>query len=89
MLFEVELKGFDKKSNETRNVDVPDNETPEEEMFKTEEAAKWSLLNSIWHYGQNDFQPKSNQRSLMVGDVIRAYGRRFRINNFGFSEIKS
>lgn len=101
MLVEVELRAFDDSPNADkpgfklgylneglRYVNVPNNEVPDENKFHNEESAKWSLLNSVWHWGQNDFQPKSDTRSLMAGDVVRVYGRRFKIDMFGFSEIK-
>jgi len=98
MLIDVELRAWDdnpktKKHNlgflneGIRYVDVPEHKIPGEHMCHNNKEALHSLLDWVWHYGQNDFQPKE-QRSLMVGDVICVYGYRFKIDDFGFSEIK-
>lgn len=99
MLVEVELRAFDDNPKAVRAglgylnaglryINVPNKEVPNENMFHNEESAMYSLLNSIWHWGQNDFQPKTTTRSLMAGDVIRIYNRRFKIDMVGFSELK-
>lgn len=77
MKYEVELHAFD-GNGELRIVDVPQNEVVSNED---------ELLDVIFKYGQNDFQPK-NQRSVSVEDVIRLNDKRFRVDDFGFSEIK-
>ena len=43
-------------------------------------------LDHIFYYGQNDFQPVMNQRSVSVGDIIRLEGKRYRIDAVGFTE---
>lgn len=46
------------------------------------------ILNLIFVNGQNDFQPQMVP-SLSVGDTITLQDNRvFRINNFGFEEVK-
>ena len=45
------------------------------------------LLEQIFYYGQNDFQPSKRHRSVSVGDVIRIFGNLYRVDDFGFSEI--
>ena len=99
MLVEVELRAFDHRADEIKNkynvgyanegiryVDLPDENVVREEMFLNSEDAKSYMLEWVWHYGQNDFQPKQ-QRSLMVGDVVRLYDRRYKVDDIGFEEI--
>ena len=99
MLVEVEMRAWDDhpraqekglgfENEGVRMVNVPDDNVVSEEKFNKDADAQMYLLEWVWHYGQNDFQPSSTQRSLMVGDVVRLYGRRFKVDNFGFSEVK-
>jgi hypothetical protein len=44
-------------------------------------------LDHIFYYGQNDFQPVANDRSVSVGDIIRLEGKRYRVDAVGFTEI--
>jgi len=44
-------------------------------------------LDHIFYYGQNDFQPVANHRSVSVGDIIRLEGKRYRVDAVGFTEI--
>jgi len=96
MLVEVEMRAWDDhpRADEKglgyvneglRYVDIPDKDVVPEQRFNDD--TMYIMLNSVWHYGQNDFQPSTRQRSLMVGDIVRLYGRRFKIDNFGFSEV--
>ena len=71
-----------------RYVEIPEKDVFSKKAFDRELSIRYMMLNSVWYYGQNDFQPSSTQRSLMVGDVVRLYGRRFKVDNFGFSEVK-
>lgn len=101
MLVEVELRGFDHHLKEIkehhkvgfeyegiREVYVPDDENVVEKSdFLVDKECRNYVLELVWKYGQNDFQPKQ-QRSLMVGDIVRLYNRRFRVENEGFSEVK-
>ena len=45
-------------------------------------------LDTVWHYGQNDFQPQPGLRSVSCGDVIRWHGRRFMVVSAGFKMIE-
>jgi len=50
----------------------------------------WSeteLLGHIFHYGQNDFQPRAGKPSLSVGDVIRIDSGDFEILPVGFKKL--
>jgi len=60
-----------------REVDVPEAELDGELL---------NDLGRIWHWGQNDFQPKENY-SLSVGDVIRYEGERYLICSMGFRRL--
>ena len=98
MLVEVEMRAWDNHPRADENnlgylneglryVKLPNKDVFSKKHFNSSLSIRYMMLNAVWHYGQNDFQPKSHQRSLMVGDVVRLYGRRFKIDNFGFSEI--
>lgn len=45
-----------------------------------------SLLDAIYYYGQNDFQPK-NCPSLSVADVIEVDDDKYLICSFGFRKL--
>lgn len=70
MKFEVEMLAFE--GGKIREVEVPDDDE--------------RLLNLVFHYGQNDFQPLPIC-SVSVGDVIRLGNRKFRVDSLGFSEV--
>ena len=44
------------------------------------------ILNSVFHFGQNDFQPKDSP-SVSVGDVIEVGNEKHIVKNFGFEKI--
>ena len=87
MTIKVELKGMLDRG-EVREVELPDNFVVSEQDFMDDAIARKYMLMAIWHYGQNDFQPK-NYRSLVMGDVILLYGRKFEVDMFGFKEYKN
>lgn len=64
-----------------------------EGLGQTTESPLWTdlttdeKLDHIFYYGQNDFQPATNRRSVSVGDIIRLEGRRYRVDAVGFNEI--
>lgn len=72
-VFEVEMRAF--RNGEIREVEV---ENPADDID--------SLLEQIFKYGQNDFQPKAFP-SVSMGDVIRIDGTRYRVGMFGFEEV--
>jgi hypothetical protein len=53
-------------------------------------TTKWDsdpeLLNAIFMYGQNDFQPRPFP-SVSVGDVIRLPNAKYRVESFGFNRV--
>jgi len=61
MIFTVYLTAFRSK-DETRDVEVPDD--------RMEGLDDFDLLDRIFHYGQNDFQPQKCP-SVSVGDIIK------------------
>lgn len=63
-------------SIKVREVDVPDNLL----------TGKFPDLDRIFHFGQNDFQPK-DFCSVSVGDVIEFQGKLFVVRPTGFGEI--
>ena len=75
--FEVEMHAF--MDGKIRTVDVPDDEYIEKTSID-------GALNSIYHFGQNEVQPKQ-MCSVSVKDVIRYKGKRYRVAVTGFDEI--
>lgn len=44
------------------------------------------ILNLVFLYGQNEFQPIKNKRSVSVGDVIIIdENRKYQVDQFGFT----
>jgi hypothetical protein len=84
---EVEMQAFG--GGRIRTVVIP----VAEGAGQTTESPFWrdlttdQKLDHISYYGQNDFQPVMNQRSVSVGDVIRLEGKRYCIDAVGFTEV--
>ncbi len=76
MVFQVELHAF--LEGKVRTVVVSD----EELIGVTEDE----VLERVFHYGQNDFQPQ-RLPSVSVGDVIFYKGKRFRVVVGGFEKL--
>jgi len=79
MKFEVEMWAF--REGEIREVQVPNRQYEE---AKEHEGA---VLDLIYTYGQNDFQPHPTLPSVSVGDVIRLNGKKYRVRNIGFDIV--
>ena len=84
---EVEMQAFG--GGEIRTVVIP----VAEGVGQTTTSPFWrdlatdQKLDHIFYYGQNDFQPVANHRSVSVGDIIRLEGRGYRVDTVGFAEI--
>ena len=78
--FEVEMLAFG--GGAIRIVDVPVTEL----VTPFGEADQDYILEQIFKYGQNDFQPRKFP-SVSVGDVIRFKGKRFEVSFLGFKEL--
>lgn len=76
MIFQVEMLAFG-NWGEIREVEVPDNLVTD----NTDE-----MLENVFHYGQNDFQPQQHP-SVSMGDVIRLDGQKFLVCDFGFRPL--
>lgn len=76
MKIEVEMLAFG--NGAIREVDIPDKET--------EGKSQEEILDLVFYYGQNDFQPKQIQ-SVSCGDVVRLNDKRFRVATVGFEEV--
>lgn len=83
-VFMLALKG---NINNIREVEVPIQEVAQQDLN--------SVLEAIFKYGQNDFQPK-DIRSVSVGDVIELVtptseykGVYYAVGGLGFVKIKS
>ena len=59
-----------------REVEIPDVEIPNQD----------ALLDQVFYYGQNDFQPRQLP-SVSVGDVIYLNDKKFLIKGTGFKEL--
>lgn len=81
MIVEVEMVAFEPvgKTFGIREVEIPDEEACR--------ASQDKLFELVFHYGQNDVQPKRTP-SVSVGDVIRLDKRRFLVASTGFRELK-
>lgn len=84
MIFKVRMLAFG-DPGDVREVDVPD----EEISRKTTKTSTQSfMLELIFKYGQNDFQPKK-MPSVSMGDVIEYDGKLFVVCALGFNELKA
>ena len=63
-----------------RNVKVP--------TEKLKDLEKHLILELVFHYGQNDFQPQDHP-SVSVGDIILYNEERWMVAGFGFKQITS
>ena len=81
----MKIEGFTDEEIDYRYVEVPGRvmKLNADEENITEE----DILNLIFHWGQNDFQPKKSP-SLSVGDIINFLGKKYRVEPIGFKEIK-
>jgi hypothetical protein len=72
MIIPVHMLAYaqDKNSVKIRNVEIPDKEY---EFAKAESVM--NVLELVFKYGQNDFQPQNmqNMPSVSVGDVVGCY----------------
>lgn len=75
----IQVQQFRFNDGQYRNVEVPTSEITSD---------VFSVLDLVFHYGQNMFQPQ-NAPSVSVGDVINYDRRYFIVAGFGFTEIKS
>lgn len=81
MKFEVELNFF--MPGTIRVVTVPREQI--REALKQNRISE--VLDQIWKYGQNDFQPQELP-SVSMGDVIRFKDERFMVMSLGFKKLK-
>lgn len=63
------------QNNKIRNIEIPDDEVSEDEM---------ELLERVFYYGQNDFQPVKNTYSLSVGDIVVLNNRLWLVKGIGW-----
>ena len=82
--FTVELHGFGERGRVLREVDVP--MALLDTIPATDDVGLPGALGLIFHFGQNDFQPKP-MRSVSVGDIIRAGTDRFIVKGMGFEQV--
>lgn len=75
----IQVQQFRFNDGQYRNVEVPTSEITE---------CVNSVLDLVYHYGQNMFQPQDSP-SVSVGDVINYNGQYFVVADFGFTKIKS
>lgn len=84
MKYRVHMLAFG-KPGETRDVFLADS------WVEKKQGNLLGLLDLIFQYGQNDFQPRPHQTSVSVGDVIDlrddARGRYWMVAPIGFQNI--
>lgn len=71
MDFQVEMLAFG-DPGEIRIVSIPDD--------------KEQSLENVFHYGQNDFQPKAHP-SVSVGDVVTYQNEKYLVSGIGFKKL--
>ena len=76
MIYKVHLLAF--ADGDIREVNVPDEEAA---------ATLMGALESIFYYGQNDFQPVAGKPSVSMGDVAVVEGRYFLCKAVGWTEM--
>jgi hypothetical protein len=94
MTFDVEITSMlgDDGQPAIRPVDVPDEAihkalgSPPTYAWRERRIEAHAVLDLVFHYGQNDFQPLPFY-SVSVGDVIRVGEGRFRVERVGFERI--
>lgn len=77
----LRIEGFTDKQIKFRDVKIP-----KEDLIKATSINE--VLETIFKYGQNDFQPVAGSPSLSVRDIIHWSGHKYRIEPTGFKEIK-
>ena len=78
MKVQVEMLAYHNEPNKTRGVDVG--------TYDPADGLD-ALLNKVFYYGQNDFQPIINCCSVSVGDVINFEGQKYLILPIGFQRM--
>lgn len=73
------------KDNEVRGVEVPD-ERLEGHINIADDLNVAVVLDLVYHYGQNDFQPQKNP-SVSMADVIVYNDERYLVCGFGFRKL--
>lgn len=81
MIFEVEMLAFG-RPGEIRKVDVPDEACL---VYGWEENPE-NILESVFYYGQNDFQPQEHP-SVSAGDVVRWKDENYLVAGMGFRKL--
>ena len=84
--------GFSKDTKlnytQTRPIVIPDEEI---KKVPVDENIVKSILELAFQYGQNDFQPVPNRRSVSVGDIVeitdKTETRYFKVESIGWSEV--
>ena len=76
----LKIDGATDKQIYYRTVNVPT-----EEVLECKDIT--SLLDRIYYWGQNDFQPVEFSPSVSVKDVILFLGKKYKVEPVGFSEV--
>lgn len=75
---QVEMLGFGEKGV-FRPVNIPE-EQPNQDTTE-------GLLEAVFYWGQNDFQPSGEHYSVSVGDVIWLDGEKWLVKGAGFKKL--
>lgn len=76
----LRIEGFSDNQIKFRDVKIP-----KEDLIKA--TSIHEVLETIFKYGQNDFQPVKGSPSLSVGDIIYWSGHKYSIEPVGFKEL--
>lgn len=82
----LKIEGYSDNEIKFRIVSVPGNEL--KKVAHADTVSIEDILEKIFHYGQNDFQPIKGSPSVSVGDIIYFLERKFKVESVGFTEIK-
>ena len=82
--FKVQMLAFG-NPGEIRIVDVPENRFIMDDYLNNIISLD-ECLEIIFRHGQNEFQSKPHP-SVSVGDVIEFNNKKYKVENFGFSEV--
>ena len=80
MIIPVYMLAFNDDKEMIRAVEIPDEE------YKEANGITNQILELVFKYGQNDFQPKQ-MPSVSVGDVVKFFNQYFMVKEAGYEEL--
>ena len=86
MIIPVHMLAFENDKDLIREVEIPDEELISSKISSGEQDRILHILELVFRYGQNDFQPKP-MRSVSVGDVIELENQYHMVKSVGFEPL--